>query len=79
MNNLTNSSLLHTIKKSCCIFLFTILSVCTLQAQQKELDSGRKYTINSITVTGAQSFNEQTVIAFTGLKKGTEYSFQAKS
>lgn len=70
MNNLTNSSLLRTFKKSCCIFLFTILSVCTLQAQQKELDSGRKYTINSITVTGAQSFNEQTVIAFTGLKKG---------
>lgn len=34
------------------------------------MDSGRKYTINSITVTGAQSFNEQTVIAFTGLKKG---------
>src|SRR5690606_23982400 len=48
----------------------TILSVFTSQAQQKELDSGRKYTINEITVSGAQSFNEQTVIAFTGLKKG---------
>src|SRR5690606_18073154 len=49
---------------------FTILSVFTLQAQQKELDSGKKYTINNITVSGAQSFNELTVIAFTGLKKG---------
>lgn len=39
-------------------------------AQEKQLDSGRKYTINSITVSGAQSFNENTVIAFTGLKKG---------
>src|SRR5690554_8233994 len=47
-----------------------MLSVCTLQAQEKELDSGRKYTINSVTVTGAQSYNEQTVIAFTGLRKG---------
>ncbi len=70
MNKLKNSSLLHIYRKSYCIILFTILSVFTLQAQQKELDSGRKYTINEITVTGAQSFNEQTVVAFTGLKKG---------
>ena len=70
MNNLINSSLLHTYRKSYCILLFTILSVFTLQAQQKELDSGKKYTINTITVSGAQSFNEQTVVAFTGLKKG---------
>ena len=70
MNNLTNRSLLQLYRKSYCIFLFTIFSVFSLQAQQKELDSGRKYTINQITVTGAQNFNEQTVIAFTGLKKG---------
>ena len=57
-------------KKSYCIFIFTILSVFTIHAQQKELDSGRKYTINEIKVTGAQNFNEQTVVAFTGLKKG---------
>jgi len=61
---------LHSYRKSCCILLFTILSVFTLQAQQKELDSGKKYTLNNITVSGAQSFNELTVIAFTGLKKG---------
>ncbi|MGB3342922.1 MAG: POTRA domain-containing protein [Aequorivita sp.] len=61
---------MHIYRKSYCIFLLTILSVFSLQAQQKHLDSGRKYTIKSITVTGAQSFNEQTVIAFTGLKKG---------
>ena len=47
-----------------------MLSVFTIEAQQKQLDAGIKYEINEITVTGAQSFNEQTVIAFTGLKKG---------
>lgn len=52
------------------MLLCTLFSVFTLSAQQKELDSGRKYTINSIVVTGAQSFNESTVIAFTGLRKG---------
>lgn len=61
---------MHLQQKFYCIFLIAILSVFNLTAQQKELDSGKKYTINSITVTGAQNFNEQTVIAFTGLKKG---------
>ena len=61
---------MHTYQKFYCIFLFTIISLFNLNAQQKELDSGKKYTINSIKVTGAQNFNEQTVIAFTGLKKG---------
>ena len=40
--------------------------------QQKQLDSGKKYTLNKITVAGEQSFNENTVIAFTGLKKGDQ-------
>ena len=57
-------------KKLYCIFLFTVISVFSLSAQQRDLDSGKKYTINKIEVTGAQSFNEQTVIAFTGLKTG---------
>ena len=70
MNNFNNSFLLHKYRKSYCILIFTILSVFTVKAQQKELDSGKKYTLNEITVTGAQNFNEQTVIAFTGLKKG---------
>ncbi|QNJ97858.1 outer membrane protein insertion porin family [Constantimarinum furrinae] len=61
---------MHTFKKFYCTFLFTILLVFSVTAQQKDLNSSRKYTINNLTVTGAQSFNEQTVIAFTGLRKG---------
>ena len=68
VNKLTNSPLLYTYKKIYCILLFTILSFATLSAQKLQGDI--KYTINSITVTGAQSFNEKTVIAFTGLKIG---------
>ena len=70
MNKLNNNILLPTYKKVYSILLITILSIFTISAQQKELDSGKKYTINTIKVTGTQSFNEQTVIAFTGLKKG---------
>ena len=70
MNNSNISLQLDSYIKYYCIFLFTVLSSFNFFAQQKELDSGRKYTINKIEVTGEQSFNEQTVIAFTGLKVG---------
>lgn len=70
MSNSNNYSQFHILKKVYCIFLFTILTTLTVSAQQKELDSGKRYSINTIKVTGAQSFNEQTVIAFAGLKKG---------
>ncbi|MDX1461791.1 MAG: POTRA domain-containing protein [Marinirhabdus sp.] len=54
----------------CYLLVACLLCVGTSVAQQKQLDSGRKYTLNSVTVTGNQSFNEQTVVAFTGLKEG---------
>jgi len=41
-----------------------------VNAQETELNKDKRYTINKITVTGEQNFNEQTVIAFTGLKIG---------
>ncbi|MBT8261676.1 MAG: outer membrane protein assembly factor BamA [Bacteroidia bacterium] len=70
MSNFKTSLLSHTSKTLYCIFLFTILSVFSVSAQDNELDKNKRYTINSISVTGEQTFNEQTVIAFTGLKKG---------
>lgn len=65
-----NKLVATTYKKLLCIFIFSVISLFTVQAQQKQLDSGKKYTIKSITVTGEQNFNENTVIAFTGLKIG---------
>jgi outer membrane protein insertion porin family len=70
VNSLNNNRLLQRSKKLYCLLIATLLFVSISNAQQKELDSGRKYTLNSVTVTGNQSFNEQTVIAFTGLKEG---------
>lgn len=49
-----------------------VLMATGLLAQQKDFDSGIKYTINNITVSGAQNFNENTVVAFTGLRKGDQ-------
>ena len=70
VNNLNNSPLLNTFNKICCIVLFAVMSIFTLSAQQNPLQGNKKYTINSLTVSGEQSFNEKTVIAFTGLKIG---------
>ena len=68
MSNFKINPLSQTSKTLYCIFLITILSVFSVSAQ--ELDKNKRYTINSISVSGEQTFNEQTVIAFTGLKEG---------
>ncbi len=41
-------------------------------AQDMLLSSGEKYTIAGIEVTGTSNYNEQTVIAYTGLRVGEE-------
>ncbi|MBZ9786755.1 BamA/TamA family outer membrane protein [Psychroflexus sp. CAK57W] len=51
------------------IILFSALT----SAQNSPLEAaGKKYTLGEIEVIGSTSYNEQTVIAFTGLKKGDE-------
>ncbi|MDT0686257.1 BamA/OMP85 family outer membrane protein [Autumnicola psychrophila] len=51
-------------------FIFTFST--STQAQDLPLANGEKYIIGDIKVTGTVSFNEQTVIAYTGLKEGEE-------
>jgi len=70
VSNFKISLLSHTCKTLYCIFLFTILSLFSVSAQVTEINKDKRYTINKITVTGEQNFNEQTVIAFAGLKIG---------
>lgn len=72
MNNLTNTFLKLNNRTQFFLIVLAIFSVFKTEAQKKELDAGIKYTINSITVSGEQNFNENTVIAFTGLKKGDQ-------
>ncbi|MEZ4875577.1 MAG: POTRA domain-containing protein, partial [Flavobacteriaceae bacterium] len=69
-NNLNHNRLKTNYLKLYCTLLFVVLTSFSVIAQKKELDSGTRYSIRSITVTGAQNFNENTVIAFTGLKVG---------
>lgn len=72
MNNLNNS-----LKIFFCIVCFAFSNQIAT-AQDFSLSGGKKYEIGSITVTGTNSYNEKTVIAFTGLKEGDELFIPGK-
>lgn len=69
MNNLANNILLKTYIKTLFIALFLIVSNA-ITAQENEYNTGKKYTIEAITVTGNTNFSEQTVVTYSGLRKG---------
>ena len=65
MNKLINNPLLNTFEKGYCILIFTLISIGNLSAQDLELNGNKKYTIGSITITGAQSlFGVKTELQF---------------
>ncbi len=51
---------------------FILLLLLPLGAQAQGIEEGDVYIINSIKVTGTQTFNTNTVVAFTGLQVGEE-------
>lgn len=71
MNNLVNTLPVITYLKYCIAILFFALSIGT-QAQDLPYNEGKKYTLGGISVSGNTSFSEQTIITYSGLKKGKE-------
>ena len=63
-NNLRNH-LLHSIFLSLSLISFNLIT-----AQEISFDKGKVYEIGEINVTGVKSFSPQTVVAYTGLRKG---------
>lgn len=71
MNNLANISFLAAhIKHFIALLLF--VSSFNIQGQDVTYSSGSKYTLGGITVSGNSSFSEQTIVTYSGLKKGKE-------
>ena len=55
------------------LFLFALLFIGnTINAQETALEKGKEYTLAGVEVTGKISFNEQTVITFSGLEIGSK-------
>lgn len=52
------------------ITLLLILFTTSVSAQELSFDDGKKYILGGLEVTGLQSYNEQTVKTYTGLRVG---------
>ncbi len=72
MNNLVNNKKpLRTYIKKLLLLLFISIGL-TLQAQEISFENGKKYTIGDVSVKGNTSFSSQTIVTYSGLKKGDE-------
>ncbi|WP_303318628.1 POTRA domain-containing protein [Flavivirga abyssicola] len=71
VNSLANISFLEAhIKHVIAILFFT--SSFNIQGQEVTYSDGNKYTLGGITVSGNSSFSEQTIVTYSGLRKGKE-------
>ncbi len=71
VNNLANISFLATYIKHF-IVLLLLVSSFNIQGQEVTYNSNNKYTLGGITVSGNSSFSEQTIVTYSGLRKGKE-------
>ena len=73
MEKRANNSLINMKYKSIFIVLLLLVGGYT-KAQTKDFVKGKKYVLDSIGVSGLKTYNAQTVISFSGLRKGQEIS-----
>jgi outer membrane protein insertion porin family len=71
VNNLISFNKLKKHTKQLLFAVFILASI-SITAQEAEYKKGEKYTIEEITVTGGSNFSDQTVITYSGLRKGQE-------
>ncbi len=70
MNNLVNKNLSLKSYIKNLLLITTLLFCISFQAQESGIDSGRKYTLGDITVKGNTNFSKQTIVTYSGLRKG---------
>ncbi|MGJ5641813.1 outer membrane protein assembly factor BamA [Formosa sp. S-31] len=70
VNNLANSISLRTFLPFIFTLFLSLTSIC-VNAQVPQ-NAGTKYTISDISVSGNSSFSEETIITYSGLRKGEE-------
>ncbi len=70
-NNLFKHNTLNNIFKLTLV-LVLLLCVNIISAQELSYENGAKYTLGDISVKGNTTFSEQTIITYSGLRKGSE-------
>ena len=78
VNNLANILPLTTFLKHCALLLL-LVSTLSIKAQESLNNDGKKYTIGDITVSGNTTFSEQTIITYSGLRKGEEVTIPGET
>jgi outer membrane protein insertion porin family len=71
VNNLANILPLITYLKHC-LTLLLFIGFINVNAQDLSYSNSKKYTLGDISVAGNSSFNDQTIISYSGLSKGKE-------
>ena len=80
MEKQVNKLMSKTLKYSKAIFvLVLLLSVFNLQSQELSIQNAKDYIIGDIKVTGNVSFNAQTVVTYSGLRKGQEVAIPGET
>ena len=69
MNNF-NKRALYRYTVRLLLFNLAMFFTSIISAQNLSFDKGKEYVLNEIKVSGIKSFSEQTVVAYTGLRKG---------
>ena len=71
MSNLVNIKLLKTYITKLLFIVFLIISY-SITAQNNELTNAKKYNIEDISVSGNTNFSSETIVTYSGLRKGQE-------
>ncbi|HNQ26772.1 MAG TPA: POTRA domain-containing protein [Aquaticitalea sp.] len=71
VNKLANKLLLKTFLNTTVTLILLVISLNSA-AQELTFDKGQKYILGDITVTGNTNFSDQTVVSYSGLRKGQE-------
>ncbi|GAA3602083.1 POTRA domain-containing protein [Flavivirga amylovorans] len=78
VNSLANISFLEAhIKHIIVILLFA--SSFNIQGQEATYSNGNKYILGGISVSGNSSFSEQTIVTYSGLRKGKEITIPGEA
>jgi len=78
VNNLANITLLRSTITRLLLLAFLISSL-NITAQNSLTENATTYTIGEITVSGGTTFSSQTVITYSGLRKGQEITVPSSS
>jgi outer membrane protein insertion porin family len=76
-NKLTNILLKKYLNH--CIFCLILLCSFNIHSQEITIDSGKKYVLGGVSISGNSSFSDQTIVTYSGLTNGKEITIPGEA